>query len=284
MMSLILVAGFQAGAFQDDEALVCTDPVRLEIGAGQVETLQILLVDADHIYGIDLMATFNPAVVEVVDVDGGQTGVQMGPGGFLKPDFTVHNLADNAAGTLRYVVTQLNPTPPASGKGVVLSIRFRGKSPGTSSKLIITSAVIADRRGNKQPLTTQGADLIVVAPKPVTPTPRPTSTFISIPTALKATSTQAGSQPTEQPFTNVTLDNATLQPAVLPGPGDPLVESEATIIENIPARLPGTSSPVPELVLTYVTVGGFSGAFLLFCLAAGLLVVKRRRGRSWKSK
>jgi hypothetical protein len=204
----------------------------------------------------------------------------MGPGGFLKPDFTVHNLADNAAGTLRYVVTQLNPTPPVSGKGVVLSIRFRGRNPGTSSKLIITSAVIADRRGNKQPLTTRGAELIVVAPKPATPTTRPTSTFIiKTPTPLKATFTPTGRRPTGQPVTNSSLENSTLQPAARPGPADPHTESEATTVENQLARLPGTASPVSDPVLTYVTVGGFSGALLLFCLAAWLLVKKRRRER-----
>jgi hypothetical protein len=37
------------------------------------------------------------------------------PGDLIKPDFAVRNLADNDAGTLLFVITQVNPTPPASG-------------------------------------------------------------------------------------------------------------------------------------------------------------------------
>jgi hypothetical protein len=153
---LVLTAGLRAGNSQDGEALVCTDPIRLEIGAGQVETLKILLVNADKIYGIDLQATFDPAVVEVVDADSEQTGVQMLPGAFLKPDFVARNQVDNTTGTLRYVITQLKPTPAASGSGIVLKIHFLGKTQGASSKLTFTSTVIADRRGNKKAVTTRG--------------------------------------------------------------------------------------------------------------------------------
>ena len=143
---LILIAGFQAGNFQVGEALVCTDPIRLEIGAGQIETLKILLIDADKIYGIDLQATFDPAVVEVVDANSEQAGIQMLPGAFLKPDFVVRNQVDNATGRLYYVITQLKPTPSATGRGIILKVHFLGKTQGTSSKLTFTSAVIADRQ------------------------------------------------------------------------------------------------------------------------------------------
>ncbi len=127
---LILATGFQPGGLQAGETLVYANPDRLEIGAGQSEILQILLVNAEKIYGIDMQATFDPAVVEIVDADSRQTGIQMMPGGFLKADFAVRNLADNKNGTLRYVITQLNPTPPASGKGIILSISLPGQEDG----------------------------------------------------------------------------------------------------------------------------------------------------------
>ena len=152
---LVMSLGLQAGDLQGGEALVNTDPARLEIGPKQIKTMRILLVNAHAIYGIDLQARFDPDVVEVVDADPGQAGIQMISGTFIKPDFIILNLADNKAGTLRYVVTQLNPTLPANGKGTLLSIQFRGKDSVASSKLTFTSVVIADRNGTKQSVTTQ---------------------------------------------------------------------------------------------------------------------------------
>ncbi len=214
---LLLISAYQAGDVRAGESLLRTEPARLEIGAGQVETLQILLVNAEAVYGIDFQATFNPAVVEVVDADAAQTGIQMKAGIFPKPDFTVRNTADNTNGTLRYVVTQINPTPPASGTGTVLSIQFRGKVQGRSSKFTFTSAVIADRRGIKQPITTQGADLVVTAPVPTSPAPLSTSTKIpAIPPTLAATSTRDNSQPAATPGDRVAqFDPATQSGVVL---------------------------------------------------------------------
>jgi hypothetical protein len=210
---LLLPLRFPAGISQVGEALLRTDPVRLEIGAGQVETLQILLVNAEAVYGIDFQAVFNPAVVQVVDANAAQAGLQMKAGGFPKPDFTVVNTADNINGTLRYVVTQVNPTPPASGSGIVLSIQFRGKIQGRSSKLTFTSAAIADRRGVKLPITTQAADLVVVAPSASTPTSPPTPTNIpALPPTLAATATRGDSQPAATPGERLAGFNPAVQP------------------------------------------------------------------------
>ncbi len=43
------------------------EPAVLEIGQGQVETVSIVLENAQEVYAIDVQASFDPAVVEVVD-------------------------------------------------------------------------------------------------------------------------------------------------------------------------------------------------------------------------
>jgi hypothetical protein len=281
---LILTAGFPAGNSQDGEALVCTDPVRLEIGAGQIETLQILLMNADKIYGIDLQATFDPAVVEVVDADSEQTGVQMQSGVFPKPDFSVRNLADNKTGTLRYVVTQLKPTPPASGTGIILMVHFLGKTQGSSSKLTFTTAVIADRRGNKQPVTTRWAELVIVAPKPSTPTPHPTHTphptrtsIPTVPALLTPSLTPVRAQPTAQPSPTTTWNNVPSQASKTATKNNPLSQPNATTVQKIPAGVSESDPAAADRILTYVTVGGFSSAMLLFGLTLWQLAAKRRK-------
>jgi hypothetical protein len=280
IMILILAAGFPSGMPRAGEALVCTDPVRLEIGAGQSETLQILLVNADKVYGIDLQAAFDPAVVEVVDADSKKPGIQMLPGGFLKADYAARNLADNKTGTLRYVATQLNPTPPSSGRGIILSIRFRGRKAGTHTRVTIVSAVIADRRGIKQPVTTRGGDLVIVKPKPSTPTPVAVPTnFLPAPALPTSTLAQAGSQPTAYPSPTARLTDGPAQPGAIVFQDDAPILSGSIPIQEHPARSPGADAALSDRALTYVTVGGFSGAILFFGLTVWLLAAKRRKNR-----
>lgn len=162
-------------AAQGDTAIARPEPPVLNIGQDQIETVQIVLENAHDVYGIDVRASFDPAVVEVVDADPARDGIQLIPGTFVQPDFLVRNVADNQAGTLMYVTTQVNPTPPANGTGVVFSVQFRGKALGKHSELKIDSVAIADRRGVKLSVQPQNGLLAVVQPKPPTATPELTT-------------------------------------------------------------------------------------------------------------
>ena len=260
MIILLLGLPCQAVSAQDGGALLRTDPLFLEIGKGQIETLQILLVNAENVYGIDLQARFDPAVVEVVDADPRQDGVQMTPGTFLKPDFVALNHADNTTGTLRYVVTQLNPTPPANGEGVILSIQFLGKVSGVETILDIVSIQIADRRGVKQPVTGQDATLVAVPPKPPTPTRIPDAT----PVATLA---------------------ASFTPSVIPFSAPPTIPAQpgGSTGENPPVRASEMKSVLSDRNLAYVAVVGFFGAILLTGLSIWLRGAPRRKGRRKRS-
>lgn len=264
--------GLQAGALQAGDALVTTDPARLEIGQKQIKTMRILLENAHDIYGIDLQARFDPDVVEVVDADSRQAGVQMISGTFIKPDFTILNLADNKAGTLRYVVTQLNPTLPANGKGTLLSIQFRGKDSVASSKLTFTSVVIADRNGTRQPVATRAADLIILRPISPTPTPLPGGYFVTaVPTWSAPTLTQVRSQPT----VTASLTATQISPAT---------QTSAIVSRFKRAWIPERNQATPEQVRTYVIVGGLSGAIVLSGLSVWIVTAKRRKNKIAKTR
>lgn len=226
----------------------------LEIGAGQVEMLEILLVEAKDIYGVDLQASFDPAVVEVVDTDRVQSGVQMTPQPFIRPDYVVLNLADNKKGMLHYVVTQLSPTLPANGAGAILSIQFRGKGTGMRTTLTFLSVQIANQRGVKLAVTAQGAELLVVPPKPATPTPAMIATIFSdtqIPYPPISTRTSVPVQP-----------DATARPTEISFDGK----------EN--------NHAFNDKILVYGTVFGFLGSAVLISLAVWLLRVKRQKGKT----
>ena len=176
-----------SGLAQTSAGLVRPDPLMFEVGQGQVERLALVLEDARDVYGMDVRARFDPVVVEIVDVDEGQEGVQMIPGEFPKPDFLVRNQVDNSAGTLMYVITQVNPSPPANGNGVIVWIEVRGKRMG-ESPFIVEFVDAADREGRTLQIEKQDGVIRVVKPKPPTPT-----------ATIEVTPTEAAELPEVQP-------------------------------------------------------------------------------------
>ena len=70
-------------AGQGQGAIVRIDPVMVEVAAGQTATVKFVLADAQNAYGINVRASFDPQVVEVVDADPGKDGVQLSPGDFF---------------------------------------------------------------------------------------------------------------------------------------------------------------------------------------------------------
>ncbi len=233
---------------QSDGAMVRVEPATLQVGEGQTESITLVIENAQDVYGIDVRAEFDPNVLEIVDSDAAKTGAQMTPGDFLKPDFVVQNQADNQAGTLQYVITQMNPSPPANGSGIVLEIMVRGKTRAQTSPFTITHAELADRRGNALNVTSQNGSVEIIAPKAQTSTPR--------------------AQPQASP--DATRDDGMSAPT------------------RAPTRLRATSVPVvatdtnsdslTNLVLIVVALGGCFGALIILGLIL-LLVIRRPRAK-----
>ncbi|HLF25998.1 MAG TPA: cohesin domain-containing protein [Anaerolineae bacterium] len=211
--------------------------------------MSIVLENAQDVYGIDVRARFDPAVIEIVDADPDSAGIQMIPGSFPQPDFLVRNTADNQAGTLQYVTTQVNPTLPVKGSGLVFSIQVRGKALGQSAVVSIEFVEIADRRGNTLPVDSLNSTVTVVSPKPptVTPTAPPMSTVTVIDPTRAST-----------PVTSATRVS-------------PTRTTPATASGNRADQLPSDS------VLIWVALAGFVGAGVLLAVAATVLLRRRHR-------
>ena len=119
LASLLILLNPLAG--QQNSALVRPEAAEYEIDGGSEVEVVFLLENASDVYAIDVQASYDPALIEVVDADLAKGGVQIQPGQFPQPDLVVTQEANPDVGTVRYVVTQLNPTPPASGSGVLFS-------------------------------------------------------------------------------------------------------------------------------------------------------------------
>jgi hypothetical protein len=121
-------------------------PAQVQLNAGQTAQLAVEVVDVQNLYGFDLQVGFDPDVVEVVDADPARDGVQVTPGDFLDAGFVAVNEVDNTTGTLRFVTTQLNPSQPRSGSGVLIRLQLRALGNG-STPVTLMVAELADRDG-----------------------------------------------------------------------------------------------------------------------------------------
>ncbi len=188
-------------------------PATVDIGAGLTAAVVVRVENAEGLYGLDIRLAFDPAAVQVVDADPATPGAQVRPGDLLSLDMVARNTADNAAGTVWFAMTQVNPSPEVGGSGAAFTVTFRGVCEGARSPLTVTYARLASRDGRELPATTAGAELRVVAAagSPTTPTPAPPPEQ----PALMRTASAPAPTPAATPIPAVAAEG---RPAV-PGPG-----------------------------------------------------------------
>ena len=169
----------------------------LELPVGQTAPLVVHVSDIQGLYGFEIHLSFDPTVVEVIDADPNTSGVQIGPGDFLSPDFVVQDRADNQAGTVDFVVTQLNPTEAKSGSGTLLTLSLRGLAANRTSQVAVTKSKFANRNGEVIPVTIVGGEVSVRGA--VAPGSSPTLTPTPSPTALSSSTATPTVRPTATP-------------------------------------------------------------------------------------
>lgn len=179
-------------------------PAFQNINVGQVATVGLQVENVELLYGYQAAVVFDPAILEVVDADTNQAGVQIALGNFIQPNFVQGNSANNSTGAIIVVVSQLAPANPVSGTGTLFTITFRGKANGTSA-VHFTDLRLARSDGNEISVTRQDAQVAVgtqtgpTATFTATATPTPTSTVVTpTPTTTPATATPT-STPTMVP-------------------------------------------------------------------------------------
>ncbi len=197
---LCLIAGLLGSlalagpAFAQAAALVRVDPTTTSIAQNQTVSVSIKIDNVSNLGGAEIHLAFNANVLEVIDADQAQAGVQIANGGMLMADAVGQNVADNTLGTIDFGVAQIN-RPGVNGSGTLAIITFRGKAAGTSPvtfraiQSAPTGVNLADPGGASIASTTQSGSVTVTgapAATPTTtstPTATPTGTLTSTPTA-----------------------------------------------------------------------------------------------------
>ncbi len=184
---------------------------QFEVAPNELVQVPISVRDVQDLYGVDLLLSFDPELVQVEDADPSSSGIQARLGDFLDPGLLLFNKADNTAGTYHFVMSQYNPSEPKTGEGVILVITFRGVGEGVSP-LTVTGLKLASREGTEISSSPVDSTLTVRAGAPTqaatipvadttgmivldTATPMPTPT--PAPTATLAPVIQPTLQPTE---------------------------------------------------------------------------------------
>lgn len=209
-----------------------------QINAGDTTTVQIQIDNVTNLTAADVQVSFDPAVLQGVDANDQQTGIQLQPGNLLTPDFIVTNNIDNATGLAQYALAQFGTTPPVSGSGVLATITFQGVADGVSlltfalTDLVnVDSTIIAVTTQNGQITVGQGG------PDPDTPTPTntPTLDLVGTPTETPTPTTTLAPDvtptdtpiPTSTPLPTVT---PTASPTFTPIPPVPSATAPVTIL------------------------------------------------------
>ena len=112
--------------------IVRCEPVSITGLANGVVTADVYIQDVVALYGADVQVSFDVSIVQVLDENPNVSGIQIQPlASFLQPENVLRNVVDNVAGTVRYAVNQLNPTPPATGSGSLMRFRFQPLQSGS---------------------------------------------------------------------------------------------------------------------------------------------------------
>jgi hypothetical protein len=127
-------------------------PDPLQIGVDGMGVTQIEVADIFDLYGVDLRLTYDPDVVEVVDADPAQPGVQVVLGTVFEgvESFVVKNEAGE--GEINVVASRVMPAPAFTGTGSLMAVTWLGKT-GGETPLVFDSVKLSDQDGQSLSVT-----------------------------------------------------------------------------------------------------------------------------------
>lgn len=224
---LVVTLALFGSALAQGGTVVRVDPAAATIAPGQIVSISIKVDNVSNLFGAEVHLAFNPNVLEVIDSDAGQAGVQITNGGMLAPDFVTQNQADNTIGTIDFGVAQIG-RPAVSGSGTLAIISFRGKAAGPSpitfrgTPAAPSGVILSDASAGQITSTTQHG-LVTVTPAVVTPSSTPTPTNTPVGPTSTPTNTPAPIPPSPSltPTPTPTGPTKTPTPSATPGGGTP---------------------------------------------------------------
>ncbi|MBX7214629.1 MAG: hypothetical protein K1X39_11510 [Thermoflexales bacterium] len=265
-----------------------TATLRLELDAttlalGQTYKVYITVENASAVMGVDIDGTFDATTFDVVVANPGQPIQSLD---LIKAEQVDANTVNNAAGTFRWRIRQIFPSPPFSGSGRIAVFQIRPKRlnaatplalsavalkneagadlPAVSSPIMLAVAVTGQGSSATTPSPVSNAAATLTVPTPTaTPTPptasptrgpltTPSVAVVASATATRGASSTAG--PTLTPTPTITGTSVRPAPATqTPLPGASARGSAPAPTDRLPA---GTSTPDTQAPLATAAIGG----------------------------
>lgn len=182
-----------APAHAQDAVLRCrVEPAN--IGINEEATLYIEVANIQNLYGYQLYMNYDAQRLAIQDMDPEQIGVNLQLGDFVVPDFLLKNIATESTGLIEIVLTQVVPSPPVSGGGILATAQVTGRAEGVArlsfSLESPADTLLSDNNGIALTIASADpCDLSIGAGAQPTPTPTLTPTPQPIPATATPTAT-----------------------------------------------------------------------------------------------
>ena len=273
-VALIMVPS-QVGQAQSDQPVVSIQPTTLEVGINQTAEIAVAIKNISGLYGMELQISFDPTLLEVEDANPDMSGIQVSLGTFLEPGLLLFNTVDNDLGTIKYVMSQMDPAEPKNGEGILLVIKVKAKAAGTST-VNITSAVLASQDGMAIASQLESGQIIVTEQGPSGDAPTEFAKVDDGGAVILATP-QGGELATPA----ATIEVATIPDAAVETTRKPVEQ----MVDSTPTSEPTTTIDEPISVETVTTpqtlfsrfgwvIGGM--AIVIIGLLVALMIRKKR--------
>jgi len=173
-----------------------------EVSPGERVEIPVEIRGVTELYAVDLEIRFDPDIVQIEDANPNLDGVQPALGTFLDAGLTLFNNVDNDEGVIRFVMSQVNPSEPKSGEGVLLVLYVLGVDQGASD-MAVTKLELSDRFGEAIPVEAMDGVISVsegaaVSQSTAIPVQDPTG-MIPVPTQVPPASEPTSAAPTPSP-------------------------------------------------------------------------------------
>jgi hypothetical protein len=147
-----------AGAQDSNPTVLRFAPPAIGLVPNTQGRIDIVIENVQALYGLEFQLAFDPDIIEVIDANPDEKGVQIQPAYWLKGSFVAVNQVDNGSGRIDFAATLLRPALPVSGNLAVASISFVARNTG-SSAISIQSAILSTRNADVIPYTKQAGKI-----------------------------------------------------------------------------------------------------------------------------
>lgn len=171
---------------------VTVDPATATVAVNGTTQVAVKVNNVTNMFGADVRIAFDPAILEVVDDDAAQQGVQVKAGDcFPAGSQTARNSADNVQGAITFASSRVAPATPVTGSCTVITVTFKGKANGSSQVGFSRDPQLADTNGQPIAATRTGGNITVGTGGGGQPGATATATRVP-PTAAPPTPTATG--------------------------------------------------------------------------------------------